>query len=245
MKNFIAGVSRLGIIGSTIFLALAILSGVATVKLVVDIIGGIFNSPPTAGVASSPTVLQGIRQLGSLTSTSAQLATADLSINIRWGIGNVCSATAHHISQGTIEAGVDLTKITTDQIKFDEFKNEYTLTLPSPTLTNCIIDPVSTRQYQVTGTSAVCTTNRDELRRLASYEALIKFRDDAIQGGILERAQRDTDLLLSSFLAGLSNGATVNIIYEESEGINYPITCSPTPPEPWIFDENINRWKKD
>lgn len=201
--------------------------------------------PQTAGVASSPPVLQGIRQLGALTSTSAQMATADLSINVRYGIANVCNITAHHISQGTIEAGIDLTKVTTDHIRFDEGKNEYTITLPSPELTNCIIDPINTRQYQVSGTSPVCTTNRDELRRLASYEALVQFRDNAVRDGILDRAGRNTELLLSNFLSGLSNGATVTVVFSEPENVDYPLTCRPSPPEPWFFDESINRWKKD
>lgn len=237
MKNYMKQITYLmiiAILGSLVFVLINVSQGFALPSLL---------NPRQASVSVSPPILQSIRQLGQLTSTSAQLATADLNVNVRWGIGNVCNITARHVSRGTIEAGVDLMQVSSDNVRFDEGRNTYTVTLPQPGLTNCIIDPIATQQYQVSGTSVVCTVNRDELRRVASYEALNQFRDDAIEEGILQRAALDTELLLTNFISSLT-GADVEINFRDEEQ-PLPLTCRPSAPHPWYYDEQINRWRRD
>lgn len=229
------------IIGAFVF------GGTILINTAINAIKNLIPSQPPqeASITSSPTVLQGVHQLGQLTTTSFQLAKVDLSVNTRNGIANICSITAHHASQGTIEAGIDLTQITENHIQFDAEKNEYVFTLPPPSLTNCILDPITTNQYHVSGTSVFCNANRDELRRIASYQALVEFRDEAVESGILDRAQQTTEILLTSFLTGISNGANIKLVFDETITASYPNSCLPTPPENWVFDEDINRWKKD
>lgn len=206
----------------------------------------IFRSP-TGTVTSTQSVVQSVRPLGQLTTISAQFATADIRVNVRWGVLNACGVTAHHTAQGTIEAGVDLTRVSDANLNYNTLLDRYTIRLPQPAITNCIIDPISTRQYSISGRTPACWVQNDELRRIASYEAIHQFREDAIESGVLERAAQQTEILLVNFISSLT-GSDVVINYEESDDdeITFPPSCRPSFPGVWRPDEeNPGRWVKD
>lgn len=196
-----------------------------------------------AQITTSRTVVQGIKPLGQLVSINAQLAKVGVEVNIRRGIGNVCYFWGIHAAQGEVSAGIDLTKIDDASITYDEESNTYHLSLPAPELTSCSLDPIHTQQYETGGATPLCPMNWDEVRRLASYVALREFRDEAIEGGLLDRAMQQSDLVLSNFIKALT-GADVVISYKQpEEGVtSYPATCDPEPPGNWYFDETDQRW---
>jgi hypothetical protein len=222
-------------------IVIAVLLGITTFGSVFDSIWSIFRpSPPVATVFSTDTIVQGIQPMGELVSISAQLAKADITIGIQQGVLNACGYGASHVAQATIQAGVDLTGVTSSNIVYDPTADTYLLTLPAPRLTNCRIDDI--RQYDTTTTT--CSVDWDEARRLAEYIALQEFRDDAIEGGILSRAEREVRIVLGNFVQILT-GSRVEI------GFSAPATaplmdasCQPQPPAGWVQDANTGAWVK-
>jgi hypothetical protein len=222
-------------------IVIAVLLGVTTFGSVRESMLGIFSSaPPVANTFSTETIVQGIQPMGELVSISAQLAKADITIGIQQGVLNACGYGASHVAQATIQAGVDLTSVTASNIAYNPTTDTYTLTLPAPRLTNCRIDEI--RQYDTTTTT--CSVDWDEARRLAEYIALQEFRDDAIEGGILSRAEREVRIVLGNFVQ-LLTGSRVEI------GFSAPTTaplmdasCQPQPPAGWVQDANTGAWVK-
>ena len=103
-------------------------------------------------------------------------------VNISQGTLNACGYGASHVVQGTIEAGIDLTKIGANDLRYDAARQTYVLTVPPPELTSCRVDYI--RQYDQSFTE--CTVDWDEARLLANYMALTQFRDEAIEGGVAD-----------------------------------------------------------
>ncbi len=97
--------------GVPILLAI-IITGMNTLSDVIDSIAGIFRgAPTTATVTSTQTIINSVKPLGQLVSVSAQLAKADIRVEVREGFQNACGRTAFHVAQGAIEAGVELTQL--------------------------------------------------------------------------------------------------------------------------------------
>lgn len=222
-----------------------IVFGVTTVSGVVSGVGSFVGlpigtpPPPIAEIAPSRTIVQGIQPLGQLVSVSAQLAKADVRVGIRQGSLNECGFSANHVGQGTIEAGIDLTGVTESDLRFDEANNRYILTVPSPQITSCRIDYI--RQYDRSTT--ICAVDWDEARLLAQYITLTEFRDDAIESGILRRAEQETRIVLGNFVE-LVTGRPVEIIFRPATESTIPASCSPNPPAGWSLNPQSNQWQR-
>jgi len=232
------------LLGCLLIVMLALLLVVAVPTLlsagVIDrLISGIsyaVNPPTTARATSTETILTGIQPLGQLVSISAQLAKADIDIGVQQGGLNACGFSASHVAQGTIEAGIDISGIAAEDISYDALTGSYTLRLPAPSLTSCRIDLI--RQYSRSTT--VCNVDWDEARLLANYISLGDFRDDALEGGILGRAESEARLVLSNFIGALT-GSRVTLVFEGTDP-PLPASCSPETPPGWFYDENNNAW---
>lgn len=224
-----------------------IVIGVIVGAVVITAVGGLLVLPalrvetPTGNVFSTQTIVQSIKPLGYLTSLRVQMAKADILVNIRYGAANVCNIWANHVAQGSIEAGIDLSGIRPEDITFDAERNLYHLILPSAQITSCSLDPVATQQYASGGITPLCPANTDEIRRLASYEALIEFRNDAVENGILQQAQSQGEIVISNFIRALT-GKDVEIEFRSPTQLIFPQSCMPEPPSPWFFNEQENRW---
>ena len=222
-----------------IILGISIVLGVTTFNNVKNGIVGIFRPQTTANVVSTETILQSIRPLGQLVSVSAQVAKADIHVGVEQGAFNACGYGANHVAQGTIEAGIDLTQFDETQANYNALDDEYTLTLPAPQLTSCRIDYI--RQYNRTTT--VCRIDWDEARILANHMAIHDFVNDSLESGILERAERETNLLIDNFVSSLT-GSSVSVVFAENSEMTLPSSCKPTAPENWVFDDNKQSWQK-
>ncbi|MBK8020577.1 MAG: DUF4230 domain-containing protein [Chloroflexi bacterium] len=221
----------LTVIGVTSFGTL--ISGIGTA------LGAGAPAPAVAEVASTTTIVQGIQPLGQLVSISAQLAKADVSVGIGQGVLNACGFRANHVVQGTVEAGIDLTLIKETDLAYDEENDRYMLIVPAPQLTSCRVDYI--RQYDRSVTT--CNVDWDEARLLANYESLVDFRDDAIEGGILTRAEQETRLVLGNFIR-LVTGKPVEIVFAPSDEPVYPASCNPDTPAGWRFNPVNGHWEK-
>ncbi len=242
--GFVAGAGGCAVL-IVVVIAVLLALGVTSVNSVIGSIGGLFGlgasaPPPVATVLSSRTLVQGIQPLGQLVSVSSQLAKADVYVGVGQGALNACGFSANHVVQGAVEAGIDLTQIREENIRYDEARDMYIVTVPAPQLTSCRVDFI--RQYDRSFTT--CAVDWDEARLLANYEALVDFREDAIEGGILSRAETETRLVLGNFIRLLTN-KRVEIIFEQAtEEAAYPASCTPEVPQGWIFVPENNHWTK-
>lgn len=246
------GILALGVTGCLLMVAAGILVLLLTGAVTV---GGLINSfqlgpllntlsaasgPAQAVVDPARTILNGIQPLGQLVSVSAQLASADVRVSVAQGALNACGFSASHVAEGAIEAGIDLTGVSEDDIRFDAATDTYTITVPYPTLTSCRIDDI--RQYERSFTT--CNVDWDEARRLAGVAALGSFRDEALEGGILERAASDARLVLGNFVQVVS-GANVRVEFAPPPAeAALPASCVPQAPPGWLQDPASGTWTR-
>jgi hypothetical protein len=219
-----------------------LLLGTITVN---GLLGGIQNvftpKPAVATVFSTQTIVTGIQPMGQLVSVSSQLAKADIAIGIQQGTFNACGFSANHVAQGTVEAGIDLTKIGATDVQYDATNNTYTVLLPAAELTSCRIDFI--RQYERSLTA--CPVDWDEARLLAQYEALNGFKTDAVEGGILKRAESEARGVIGNFVTALT-GAKVEIVFKTVDGpAVLPSSCVPEVPQGWTYDAAKQAWIKE
>jgi uncharacterized membrane protein YkvA (DUF1232 family) len=70
------------------------------------------------------------------------------------------------------------------------------------------------------------------------------FVTDTIEAGIISRAERETTLLMQSFVSALT-GSEVKVVYTQTgEETPLPASCQPQLPRGWVFDETQNTWVK-
>ena len=199
-----------------------------------------FGGPDTANVTSTQTILTGLQPLGQLVSISASVAKADIAVAVdTGGIGGLCNHRANHVAQGVVEAGIDFTQITENNITYDESTDTYTITLPSPQLTSCRIEYI--RQYERDGGNPTCGIDWDSVRLIANYVATKEFAQDTLDSDILERAETETTTLMESFIFSLT-GSNVVVQYADAGATIIPASCQPQLPNGWTYDETTNSW---
>jgi hypothetical protein len=223
-----------------LILVLLVVFGVTTINSIVNGVTSIFRPPQTtATVFSTRTLVNSLLPLGQLVTVSTELAKADITVNIRAGALNACGHSGTHVATGTVEAGIDLSKFDESKVSYDEETNTYTLTLPAPQLTSCRIDYI--RQYDQSTT--ICGIDWDEVRLLAHYAALSDFREDAMEGGILERSRNEAEILVGNFVHALT-GSEAKIVFEEADAAVISNSCQAQLPEGWLIDPATNEWTK-
>ncbi|MBK8136812.1 MAG: DUF4230 domain-containing protein [Chloroflexi bacterium] len=205
-------------------------------------VSGLAIRNPSSQITTTQTMFQSIKTLGQLVTLRVEVAKAGIEIVTRYGAVNICRIGANHVAQGTIEGGVDLASITEENIRLDEETDTYFVTLPAARLTGCYIDPVTTQQYNTWGATIACPMDFDEMRRLASYVAVNEFRDDAIEGGFLNDAQQQAEVVISNFIRALT-GKNVVIEFLPS-GEVLPVSCNPNPPGIWQYEASSGLWFK-
>jgi hypothetical protein len=205
-----------------------------------DAFNVVFNpEPPSASVVSSQTIVTRIQPLGQLVSTQVQMAKADIEVNIQQGAFAMCNHSANHVASATIEAGIDLYQIGPDAITYDETTDTYTVLVPRPVVTSCYVEFID--QYERNRTGPTCTVDWDDARQIAQYEALLSFRDDAVEGGLLATAERDARQALTTFIQGLT-GSNVVIEFVDVEGIDPMAACAPEIPADWAINAETGQW---
>ncbi|PJF29918.1 MAG: hypothetical protein CUN52_05925 [Phototrophicales bacterium] len=240
-------ICSLAILGSVLFCGNTFGNIWSGVQNVFSSIGSIFNLnlfPGSTQIVTSPSIVERIRPLGQLVTTRVELANARIEVSTRYGVANVCYIGALHSAQGSIEAGVNLDGFSSENVTYDEARDMYILRIPQPTVTNCQLDPMQVIKYHDWGDSVVCPADWDEMRLLASYEAINNFRDRAVEEDIIGKAERQADLILSNFVSSIT-GKSVLIEFIPATEMIYPRSCMPEPPSTWRYDEEAKRWVKD
>ena len=76
---------------------------------------------------------------------------------------------------------------------------------------------------------------------------MIDFRDDALDGGILDRAQLEAQLVIGNFVQALT-GTQAEIIFSDpvsDQQSALPESCEPQLPAGWLFEETTRAWVKN
>lgn len=110
---------------------------------------------------------------------------------------------------GTIEAGIDISQITEEAIVYDEASQILTVTLPAPALQTCFLD--ESQSYVVTRDTAIFADTMDGLEDQVRQNALIYYRDTAVEEGILVDAEIEARATMTELLDVLVNDETVMI----------------------------------
>jgi len=127
---------------------------------------------------------------------------------------------------GTVEAGIDVSQISEEDIVFDETTNVLTVMLPAPVLQSCFLD--ESQSYVVQRNTAVFADPVDNIEDSLRGNALRFYRDTAIEEGILLDAETDARESLVELLGILVNDETVtiNILFESRPAeVIYPDSC--------------------
>lgn len=127
---------------------------------------------------------------------------------------------------GTIEAGIDVSQITQEDIIYDEATRELTVMLPAPVIQSCFLD--ESQSYVVRRETAVFADPLDNLEETLRRDALVYYRDTALEEGILVDAEADASTALRELLSILVNDETVtiNIVFEQAlTDTVFPSTC--------------------
>jgi hypothetical protein len=212
------------------------------VLLLRSAMGSVFAvEPPTGSVTTSQTIVTQVRPLGQLISTSGGFAKADIGVSIQQGAFGSCNHSANHVAAATITAGIDLYKINENAVTYDAATDTYTLIVPRPVITGCSMDFID--QYERNLNVPTCGVDWDDARQIAQYEGMVSLRNDAMAGGLLETAERQTEFALTSFITALT-GSNVIIEFEEELLTTHEAygNCNPQPPRDWTFDESVGQW---
>lgn len=103
------------------------------------------------------------------------------------------------IAHGEVIAGVDLTKLTEDQIEVSE--DEVTITLPSPEIFVVRLDNEQSRVYD--RTRGLLSRGNDQLETQVRQAAESSIREAACEGNILNQANESAQKQLSALLKSL------------------------------------------
>jgi hypothetical protein len=126
------------------------------------------------------------------------------------------------VTVGIIEAGIDVSQITEEDIMFDETSNSLVLNLPAPTLQSCYLD--ENQSYIVQRDTAAFGVPLANLEDIVRQRALLDYRDRAIEEGILDTARTEAEATMREFL-GVIVGEEVNLVIQ----FDAPIPNTPLP----------------
>ena len=218
-------------------IAILLLSGSMALNSFIAPIFDAIGAPATANIVSSRTIVNSVRGLGQLVTVRVELAKTDIQVSIHGGFLNSGYHSANHVALGIIEAGIDISEFGKDNL-YRPDNQSMVLTLPAPIVTSCNIEHID--QYEK---SLAVLKDWDTVRQLAEFDAILEFRQDALEGGILEKAKDEVAYRLGNFVSELT-GAQVQIDFEEPAAPPvYGDTCYPDPPSGWQKDEN-GEWRK-
>ena len=101
-------------------------------------------------------------------------------------------------------------------MSYNELSRTLTVNLPAPSLQTCFLD--ESQSYVVRRDTAIFADPLDHLEDSLRQNALIYYRDTAIEEGILIDAENDARSSLTELLAILVNdeSVTINIVFEDA-----------------------------
>lgn len=169
-------------------------------------------------VEASTLVVKSIREASELTTAIYSIETVvPASQDLAWGDFVVGQTKLLYIAYGEVEAGIDLSKLGTDDVELTD--ESLTITLPPPQILDRAVDVSRSKVYDYNrGFLNLGPDVAPELQTLAQREALSKLSVAACEQDILGRANDKAKLAIAELLT-LSGHE--NVVVETTE----PKTC--------------------
>lgn len=214
-----------------IFMIAAILLGGGAISSLADRFSSgltaIFGAQPTTNFSTAGLILERVQELSQLTVTRYSFSNIVSSeVEMPGVLAALYGQKLVMVAVGNIDAGVDLSVLTQEDIVLSE--GVLTLTLPPVSLQNCFLNEgdsyVLSRE---TGVFAQPSLNLDDASR---QFALHQFRDQALEKGILSdsetRAKETVERFLELFVTLSDEIRSVNIITTPADpAAEMPLSC--------------------
>jgi hypothetical protein len=196
----VALVASVWIIATTLRDGFSFLGNKATELNPVNVIATVLP-PLTPTIVARPPAIRQVRALADLTTVSAMMSTVVEAEQPR--IGDLVTEKLLLIACGKVNAGVDLNKLSDDDIAVSEDGKTVTIRLPKSELKDIFLiddstQPCTTKVYDRTNLLVLPETK--ELEGQAREKALQAIRDTAIQSGILADANKNARTVIERVL---------------------------------------------
>lgn len=129
------------------------------------------------------------------------------------------------VAVGHVNAGIDLSTMTDEDVVIEG--NTMRITLPAPTLQDCFLNESQT--YVADRETGIFARSAPELDDTARQYAMTRFRDAALEQGILEDAREQGEFAVARFISlmALPDISLVNVEVEEpAANAELPVSCT-------------------
>ncbi|MCY3796826.1 MAG: DUF4230 domain-containing protein [Chloroflexi bacterium] len=219
-----------------IILVISAVFGLAIARPLVEFIpsfGNLLGLSPSAGGGTTQTIVNSIQPLGQLVTLSVEVAHANVNVKASTPI---CGYEANYVSQSVIEAGVDISNIGEESIDYFEDDDRYTIRAPAPSITSCRNEYFDQYAKSGGGTATCFDDFWDDMSIIGRRLSMNRFVEDALEGGILKRAENQATIVLGNFISAVT-GSQVHIAYEKApEEPIIPRSCGLDLPSGWAED---------
>ena len=225
-------------------IALAVLVvGIVIAKPLIELvpsIGNVLGLSPSAQGSTTRTIVNSIQPLGQLVTMSVEVAHANVNVQASTAL---CGYEANYVSQSVIEAGIDISAIDQDSIRYDEANDAYTVKAPAPAITSCRNEYFDQYSKSGGGTATCFDDFWDDMSIIGRHLSMERYVNDALESGILQRAENQATIVLGNFISAVT-GSLVHIEYSEyTDDSVIPTSCRLDLPPGWENDEN-GSWKR-
>ncbi len=160
-------------------------------------LGGLF-APAEEIDERGPVVVDSVRALSELSTVEVVQSTTVEKGQDRGWLDWAAGDRVFLFAVASIDAGVDLSQVGEGDITIDDDANRIELHLPAPEVTGIEVDNDQTRVYdRDTGVFTTGDPNLERSARLAAEEIMV---DAALQEGLLDTAEANTETALTEFL---------------------------------------------
>ncbi|MBN1285063.1 MAG: DUF4230 domain-containing protein [Anaerolineae bacterium] len=214
-------------------LTVVVVAGLLGVGAIGNLFNNLLGGPPVPIIHPTVTVLT-LVQREAVLETARYNFEKVVPVEFAQHMGGISGERLLYIGVGYVEAGVDLTGLTEDNITVDGEQN-VTIALPPAHLTSCVLNAQKSYIYQhdtgVINFLYQILYQEPDLLELAEAYAIIAFRESALESGILELAQEDAEHQLRSILlaAGMRSVTFVPQVGVEPQHDETCIIPTPTP----------------
>jgi hypothetical protein len=193
-------VASVWIISTTLRDGFSFLGNKATELNPVNVIATVLP-PVTPTIVVRPPAIRQVQALADLTTVSAMMSTVVEAEQAR--VGDLVVEKLLLIACGKANAGVDLSKLSDDDLAISEDGRTVTIRLPKAELKDIFLiddstQPCTTKVYDRTNLLVIPETK--ELEGQAREKALQAIRDTAIQSGILSDANKNARIVIERVL---------------------------------------------
>ncbi len=191
MRNRFTSLGTVAVLGIAVVLAFILGAGLNRLNP--------FRSEPF--VNQGPVVLEGVRELSTLTSVEfVEYTTVEKGVDrglLDWATGESIVVFA----LARIGAGVDLAGLSEGSVEVDDEANSVSLYLPRATIQYVAVDSEATQVLD--RDTGLFTSGSKDLETEARQVAEQSLRDKALEAGILETAEANARTALDAFLRSL------------------------------------------